>query len=83
MYFPVLVTGGIEKAKPLSAEQILEELQMPSVRYANDPSAALEAVQAASESAEDAAPAAEDEKKETEDDPLKAMMDAVDAESKK
>jgi TRAP-type mannitol/chloroaromatic compound transport system permease large subunit len=83
MYYPVLVTGGIEKEKPLSAEQILEELQMPSVRYANDPTAALEAVQAASESTDDAAPAAEDEDKETEDDAMKAMMDAVNAESKK
>jgi TRAP-type mannitol/chloroaromatic compound transport system permease large subunit len=83
MYFPVLVTGGIEKVKPLSAEQIMEELQMPSVRYANDPAAALEAVEAASGSANDAAPTADGEKKEDEDDPLKAMMDAVNAEPKK
>jgi TRAP-type mannitol/chloroaromatic compound transport system permease large subunit len=83
MYFPVLVTGGIEKEKPLSADQILEELQMPSVRYANDPTAALEAVEAASGTADDAAPTDGEEKKDAEDDPMKAMLDAANAESKK
>jgi hypothetical protein len=83
MYFPVLVTGGIEKEKPLSADQILEELQMPRVRYANDPTAALEAVEAASGTADDAAPTDGEEKKDAEDDPMKAMLDAANAESKK
>jgi TRAP-type mannitol/chloroaromatic compound transport system permease large subunit len=83
MYYPSLVTGGIEKVKPLSAEQIMEELQMPSVRYANDPAAALEAVKAASDSADEGAPTIEGETKDAEEDPLKAMMDAVNAESKK
>jgi TRAP-type mannitol/chloroaromatic compound transport system permease large subunit len=83
MYYPSLVTGGIEKVKPLSAEQIMEELQLPSVRYANDPAAALEAVKAASESANEGVPAVEGETKDAEEDPLKAMMDAVNSESKK
>jgi hypothetical protein len=58
-------------------------LQMPSVRYANDPAAALEAVKAASDSADESAPTIEGETKDGEEDPLKAMMDAVNAESKK
>jgi TRAP-type mannitol/chloroaromatic compound transport system permease large subunit len=81
MAFPVLVTGGIEKTKSLSPEQIMEQLQMPSVRYANDPAAALDAVQDAV-TAEDGAPSEEGKTKE-EEDPMKAMLDAVNAEPKK
>ncbi|MDZ7936859.1 MAG: TRAP transporter large permease subunit [Rhodoferax sp.] len=81
--FPVLVTGGIEKTKSLSAEQIMEELQMPSVRYANDPAAALEAAQEASGgAADDAVPVPEGEEADA-DDPMKAMLDAVQDEPKK
>jgi hypothetical protein len=58
-------------------------LQMPSVRYANDPAAALEAVKDATGSIEGAEPATDGEKKDGEEDPMKAMMDAVKADEKK
>ncbi|MDP3707162.1 MAG: TRAP transporter large permease subunit [Polaromonas sp.] len=58
--FPVLVTGGIEKAQSLSAEQIMEQLDMPQADEATDPAAASDAVDA-------------DAPKE--DDPMKDMLE--------
>ncbi|MDP1999275.1 MAG: TRAP transporter large permease subunit, partial [Rhodoferax sp.] len=61
--FPVLVTGGIEKVEALSADQIMQQLQMPD---------ADEPADAADTPKDDAAePAAGDEPV----DPMKAMMD--------
>jgi hypothetical protein len=61
--FPVLVTGGIEKVETLSADQIMQQLQMPG---------ADEPAEAADPGKGDAAePAAGDEPV----DPMKAMMD--------
>ena len=61
--FPVLVTGGIEKVETLSADQIMQQLQMPG---------ADEPAEATDPGKDDAAePAAGDEPV----DPMKAMMD--------
>jgi TRAP-type mannitol/chloroaromatic compound transport system permease large subunit len=61
--FPVLVTGGIEKVETLSADQIMQQLQMPG---ADEPA---EATDPGKDDAAD--PAADDEPV----DPMKAMMD--------
>ena len=60
--FPVLVTGGIEKADALSSEQIMDQLNM-----ANPDDAA----------AADAQPDASADPKPAEDDPMKALMEDV------
>ncbi len=63
--FPVLVTGGIEKVETLSADQIMQQLQMPG---------ADEPAEATDPSKDDAAePAAGSQP----DDPMKALMDDV------
>ena len=63
--FPVLVTGGIEKVETLSADQIMQQLQMPG---------ADEPAEATDPSKDDAAePAAGSQT----DDPMKALMDDV------
>ena len=63
--FPVLVTGGIEKVETLSADQIMQQLQMPG---------ADEPAEATDPSKDDAAePAAGSQA----DDPMKALMDDV------
>ena len=61
--FPVLVTGGIEKVEALSADQIMQQLQMP------DADGAAEATDPSKDDA--AKPAAGEEPV----DPMKAMMD--------
>jgi TRAP-type mannitol/chloroaromatic compound transport system permease large subunit len=66
--FPVLVTGGMSKDKDLSAEQIMQQLEMPPAADAADPTADTE------KSATDA-PA--EGSKAQDDDPMKALMDDV------
>ena len=61
--FPVLVTGGIEKVEALSADQIMQQLQMP------DADGAAEAADPSKDEA--AEPAAGGQP----DDPMKALMD--------
>ena len=74
--FPVLVTGGIEKVETLNADQIMQQLDMPSAEP-TDPPAPGEAKEG------DAAnPAATDPAK-PEDDPMKAMMEAAEKDAKK
>jgi TRAP-type mannitol/chloroaromatic compound transport system permease large subunit len=65
--FPVLVTGGISKDKDLSAEQIMQQLEMPTAEPA-DPTTDTE------KSAEETAAEAS---KAEDDDPMKALMDDV------
>jgi len=65
--FPVLVTGGISKDKDLSAEQIMQQLEMPTAE-ATDPTTDTE------KSAEETAAEAS---KAEDDDPMKALMDDV------
>jgi TRAP-type mannitol/chloroaromatic compound transport system permease large subunit len=68
MVFPQLVTGGIEKVEKLNADQVLEQLQMPS----------------ADEEAKEGEEAKnEDGSKKEEDDPMKALMEAADKDQKK
>ncbi|MDD4943412.1 MAG: TRAP transporter large permease subunit [Rhodoferax sp.] len=74
MVFPNLVTGGIEKVETLSADQIMEQMQMPTddapadapADAASDANGALPA---------DANPASADPK--VEEDPMKDLLDAV------
>ena len=65
--FPVLVTGGISKDKDLSAEQIMQQLEMPPAADAADPTADADEKPATD------APA--DGSKAQDDDPMKALMD--------
>ena len=65
--FPVLVTGGMTKDKDLSAEQIMQQLEMPPAADAADPTADADEKPATD------APA--DGSKAQDDDPMKALMD--------
>jgi TRAP-type mannitol/chloroaromatic compound transport system permease large subunit len=58
--FPVLVTGGIEKADALSSEQIMDQLNISNPEDAPAP---------------DAQPDASSDAKAAEDDPMKALME--------
>jgi TRAP-type mannitol/chloroaromatic compound transport system permease large subunit len=70
MAFPVLVTGGIEKTETLSADQIMEQLQMPDSQEPTDVEPPKD---------DSSAPAAGDEPI----DPMKAMMDEAKKDSAK
>jgi TRAP-type mannitol/chloroaromatic compound transport system permease large subunit len=61
MVFPVLVTGGIEKVETLSADQIMQQLDMPNTE--DVPEINLEE-------------AVKDDTIQEEEDPMKAMLDA-------
>jgi TRAP-type mannitol/chloroaromatic compound transport system permease large subunit len=61
MVFPVLVTGGIEKVETLSADQIMQQLDMPNTQ--DVPEINLEE-------------AVKDDTIKEEEDPMKAMLDA-------
>ncbi|MDP3651186.1 MAG: TRAP transporter large permease subunit [Rhodoferax sp.] len=73
--FPVLVTGGIEKAESLNADQIMEQLEMPKTDDAADPTAGMEG-------AAEGAPAAPDEAGK-EEDPMKAMLEEAEKDAQK
>ncbi|MDO9198193.1 TRAP transporter large permease subunit [Rhodoferax sp.] len=74
--FPVLVTGGIEKVEALSAEQIMQQLQMPATDEPVDPAANTDA-----SSMEQ--PAASEDKSGEADDPMKALMEDAKRDSRK
>jgi TRAP-type mannitol/chloroaromatic compound transport system permease large subunit len=61
MVFPALVTGGIEEVETLSADQIMQQLDMANTEDA--PEVSLEE-------------AAKDDTSKEEEDPMKAMLDA-------
>jgi len=65
--FPVLVTGGMSKDKDLSAEQIMQQLEMPPAADAADPTADTDEKPATDAPAEGS--------KAQDDDPMKALMD--------
>ena len=67
--FPVLVTGGMSKDKDLSAEQIMQQLEMPPAADAADPTADADEKPATDDPA--------DGSKAQDDDPMKALMDDV------
>jgi len=75
--FPVLVTGGIEKAETLNSDQIMEQLDMPNPDEAADPAAAAGDAAKEGEMPNPAAGAAQ------EDDPMKAMLEANEKDAKK
>jgi hypothetical protein len=66
--FPVLVTGGMSKDKDLSAEQIMQQLEMPPAADAADPTA---------DTGKPATDAPAEGSKAEDDDPMKALMDDV------
>jgi hypothetical protein len=66
--FPVLVTGGMSKDKDLSAEQIMQQLEMPPAADAADPTADTEMP---------ATDAPAEGSKAEDDDPMKALMDDI------
>ena len=65
--FPVLVTGGISKDKDLSAEQIMQQLDIPTAAEGADPTADADEKPATDAPAEGS--------KAQDDDPMKALMD--------
>ena len=81
--FPVLVTGGIEKAETLNADQIMEQLEMPKAGdEAADPAAAMENAAKEGEAKEGELPnPAADAAKE--DDPMKALLEDAENDAKK
>jgi len=68
MAFPSLVTGGIEKVEKLNADQVMEQLQMPTSEEAADPTTGMEGAAKEGETPTpgQASPA---------DDPMKAMLE--------
>ncbi len=87
MVFPNLVTGGIEKVEALSADQIMEQLQMPDTEEptaepATDaPADANSDATGATNALDPAADPAPD--KPDDNDPMKAMLDDAAKDAKK
>jgi len=87
MVFPNLVTGGIEKVESLSADQIMEQLQMPDTEEptaepATDaPADATSDATGATNALDPAADPAPD--KPDDNDPMKAMLDDAAKDAKK
>ena len=75
--FPVLVTGGIEKAETLNSDQIMEQLDISNPDEATDPAAAAAGDAKEGDLPNPAADAAQ------EDDPMKAMLEANEKDAKK
>ncbi len=76
MIFPNLVTGGIEKTEKLSADEVLQQLQIPGVEDPDTEPGATPAEGAASD------PASTSGNTE-EDDPMKALQEAAERDAKK
>jgi hypothetical protein len=74
--FPVLVTGGIEKAETLNSDQIMQQLDMPT----GEPTDAPAPGEAKEGDAANPAPA---DPAKPEDDPMKAMLEAAEKDAKK
>ena len=86
MAFPVLVTGGIQKAESLTSDQIMQQLEMPAAEEpanpAADPAAApASGAQAGADPLADPKPA--DAKEPEADDPMKAMLEEAEKDAKK
>ncbi|MDD5029435.1 MAG: TRAP transporter large permease subunit, partial [Rhodoferax sp.] len=77
MVFPSLVTGGIEKVDTLSAEQVLEQMKMPTEEGALEAPAADAPAAGPTDAAAALTPAPETATKPDEDDPMKDLLDAV------
>jgi hypothetical protein len=78
--FPALVTGGIEKGETVDADKILEQMQDQQQK---DAAAAEPSAAAASEPQAGASAASGEEQAPAEDDPMKALQDAMKADSVK
>ncbi|MBK6385762.1 MAG: TRAP transporter large permease subunit [Rhodoferax sp.] len=86
MAFPVLVTGGIQKAESLTSDQIMQQLEMPAAEEpanpAADPAAApASGAPASADPLADPKPA--DAKEPEADDPMKAMLEEAEKDAKK
>ncbi len=82
MLFPNLVTGGIEHTEKLSAEQVLEQLEMPkSEQELKDEAEEAKATKEAEESLTKPGEAKPADTKE--DDPMKALLEATQKDAKK
>ncbi len=80
--FPVLVTGGIEKTETLSADQIMEQLEMPKAEGEGDPVTAMEESKPDGEEKDGMPnPNADDSPKD--DDPMKALLEDVEKDAQK
>lgn len=75
MIFPSLVTGGIEKVDKLSADQVMEQLQIPKTDE--------EIKQEAEEAMATAAGAEAKPAESKEEDPMKALLEANEKDKKK
>ena len=86
MAFPVLVTGGIQKAESLTSDQIMQQLEMPAAEEPANP-AADPAAMPASGTPAGADPLADpkpaDAKEAEADDPMKAMLEEAEKDAKK
>jgi TRAP-type mannitol/chloroaromatic compound transport system permease large subunit len=86
MAFPVLVTGGIQKAESLTSDQIMQQLEMPAAEEPANP-AADPAAMPASGTPAGADPLADpkpaDAKEVEADDPMKAMLEEAEKDAKK
>ncbi|MDD2881922.1 MAG: TRAP transporter large permease subunit [Rhodoferax sp.] len=85
MVFPNLVTGGIEKIETLSAEQIMEQLQMPGTEEEPAAEPAADAPADAASGAENALDAAAGpaDAKPDDNDPMKAMLEEANKDAAK
>ena len=82
MAFPVLVTGGIQKAESLTSDQIMQQLEMPAAEEPANP-AADPAATPASGTPASADPKPADAKEAEADDPMKAMLEEAEKDAKK
>ena len=82
MVFPSLVTGGIQKAESLNADQIMQQLEMPNAGEPASP-AADSAATPASGADPLADPKPADTKEAEADDPMKAMLEEAEKDAKK
>ena len=86
MAFPVLVTGGIQKAESLTSDQIMQQLEMPAAEEPANPAADPAATPASGTPASAdplADPKPADAKEPEADDPMKAMLEEAEKDAKK
>ena len=81
----LLVTGGIEKAESLNADQIMQQLEMPAAEEPANPAADPAATPAsgAPASADPLADPKPADAKAEADDPMKAMLEEAEKDAKK
>jgi TRAP-type mannitol/chloroaromatic compound transport system permease large subunit len=81
MAYPGLVTGNIEKTKTISDDAVMQQLDIGIQREANNPMTGLEPAPATPPAGNTPAPAAP--AANPKDDPMKALLEAAEADKKK